>query len=434
MAGHRTAPVQDLFKFILGFKILYSFLDMPKEYDPYKLFFPIIRDWIGNVGDRLIEWVGRAVQLDKFTIDNPRDRTSTSLIDMMTAFSQSFQFLRTIHWQDESLDAFIESFLSLCVSAVRLYTEQLTLKMLSYFPPQVIMEYRDNPSLFVGFIPDLKRLTGTDITPSQIFVIINNFMALRPIWLRFTEDVAGWFPHFHVDQHFQNPVPQVSAISKAIPSLFAAVTAEETTAGITPHVWVKNSSVKTALLKRASKHILNPLFERRRSDLFVQLFDKTVDFLKIKIDALERSIAGPNYRLMLHGFLHGLDTGLMNVVVSLGDARPIKRKRFVTLLQFFQDVLNDIKEYIIQKGSAEFTDVMFAEGTPLTLYLIDAINADFRKLIEDDPRDANLTLGMLNYYIIAAHTDNTVATKWANDQRPRYVGRKFYVSMKPRLA
>jgi hypothetical protein len=425
----------EIVKFILNFKPLYQLLEVPDEYNPFKLFVPMVQNWISLVGERMIQWVSRAIQFDQFEINNKRDRTSSSLIDMMTVFSQSFQFLSSLNWDDPSLLVFLETFLSLCVGTLRLYTEQLTFKMLSYFPVKLIQQYTGDSAIFTNYIPQLRKVTKSKVTPAQIFIIINNFMYLRPSWVSFLDRVHQFFPDFQVDERFLNPVPQVASISKSIPILFAGLAAQETTAAVGPHVWVPNSRVKTFLIRSASRHVLNPLFEQRMSDLFAELFDKTVNFLKQKIDALEKVSARPYYPIMLQGLLHGLDTGLINILVTLREARPIKHKRLLTLMHFFQDVLNDVKEHIIQSGFTEFTDQMFIECAPLTNYMIRNLERDPVQLIADTPGETNMTLALCNYFIIASRVDDGgVVRKWAKEQRPLYSYRTFNLSLNPQLA
>jgi hypothetical protein len=424
---------QDLFRFILNFKVLYRFLHLPSEYSPFLLFSSIVVNWISQIGERMIHWMTRAVAMDKFEIHHQRDRTSTSLMDMMQIFIQSVQFLRSLQWEDSSINIFVETFLSLCVSTIKMYTEQLTLTMLSYFPIKLIQRFDEEPKLLAPFLPDLRRMGACNVTPAQIFVIINNFMSLRFAWMRYLDTIREAFPEFALHQVFLNPVPQVGHISKRIPVLFAGLTAEQTTAIIGPIVWVKNSGFKKLLVRGASDYILNPLFEQRQSDLFVDLFDKTVADLKLRIDALHSTIATAHHRMMMQGFLHGLDTGLMNVLVFLPEAKPIKRERLLTLLQFFQDVLNDVKEHILERGLEEFTDAVFREFTPLCHYMVANLNGNLTRMMEDDPRDANITLAMCNYLIIASATENRDASKWTKDNRLRYTNRSFLPSFHPRL-
>jgi hypothetical protein len=178
---------------------------------------------------------------------------------------------------------------------------------------------------------------------------------------------------------------------------------------------------------------LNPLFEQRTSDLFIGMFDRTVADLKEKITALESSIAPTHYRMMLQGFLHGLDTGLMNVLVYLPESKPIKRKRLLILLQFFQDVLNDVKEHILGLGGADLPEAEFKRLTPLCHYMIAQLGRDPAPMIRDDPREANITLALCNYLLIGAATDNSAAQKWTKENRPRYARRLFSPSFDARL-
>jgi hypothetical protein len=199
---------------------------------PFRLFTPIVLSWITGISEKMIAWIGNAIKIDTFEIDNKRDRTSTSLVDTMAVFSQSIQFLKALQWEGEAIDVFVETFLSLCVSCLRLYTEELTLKMLSYFPLDLFLSIEKRHSSFSGYIPDFRKMTQVSITPAQIFVIINNFMNLRPYWMRFLDAVRDQFPQFVVSDVFAQPVPRVGLIAKTVPFLFASLTSEQPTADI----------------------------------------------------------------------------------------------------------------------------------------------------------------------------------------------------------
>jgi hypothetical protein len=381
----------------------------------------------------MIQWITRAIAIDTFEIDNQRDRTSTSLVDMMSVFSQSLNFLKSLQWEDLSIEVFIGTFLSLCVSTIKLYTEELTCRMLSYFPVSLIRRVDGDSRLLVPFLSEMRKFGNSQVTPAQIFVMINNFMHLRSAWIDYLDSVRRFFPTFGISEDMTNPVPQVGQISKRIPILFACLTAEQTTETIGPNVWVNNSRVKKLLVRKASEHILNPLFEQRGSDLFINLFDTTVADLNAKIDALESAISRANIRMMMQGFLHGLDTGLMNVLMYLGNAEPIKHGRLVTLLQFFEDVLNDVKNHIEALGLEEFNDATFKDFTPLCHYMLSHLETDPKTMIDDDPREANITLAMCNYLLIASATENSSAVKWTKENRGRYAKRTFDMSFNPRL-
>jgi hypothetical protein len=123
----------------------------------------------------------------------------------------------------------------------------------------------------------------------------------------------------------------------------------------------------------------------------------------------------------------------MNVLVFLPEARPIKRKRLITLLRFFEDLLNDVKEYIVGLELDEFTDELFNEFTPLCHYIMAGLERDPIELIRRDPQESNITLAMCNYLIIASAVDNHDAVKWTKENRLRYTHRKFEPSFNPRL-
>jgi hypothetical protein len=138
--------------------------------------------------------------------------------------------------------------------------------------------------------------------------------------------------------------------------------------------------------------------------------------------------------MMLEGFLHGLDAGLMNVLVYLPDARPIKRKRLITLVQFFEDVLNDAKEHIFGLGLDEFTDELFKEFTPLCDFMITGMARDPLELIRYCPQDATLPLAMCSYLLLASAVDNHDAVKWTKENRLKFTYRTFDTSFNPKLS
>jgi hypothetical protein len=141
------------------------------------------------------------------------------------------------------------------------------------------------------------------------------------------------------------------------------------------------------LVRRASDHIINPEFECRQSDGFVVLVEKMKVELKLQLDAVVSAIASPQKRMILQGFLHGLDTGLMNILLYIRESRPIKRKRLMTLVQFFEDLLNYVNEYI-------FMEELFNEFTTFSDYIMAGMMRDPVELIRTDPHEENLTMAM----------------------------------------
>jgi hypothetical protein len=434
MRVSETAADQDLFKFIINFRILYKFFELPEEFNPPVLFKQVVLNWISAIGERMITWIGNAIRIDTFAIDNQRDRTSSSLRDMMTVFTQSMQFLKALQWEDDSLGSFLESFLSLCTSSIRLYTHDLTLKMLSYFPIKVVEVHEARTQLLTPYMNDLGGMEPSDITPAQIFVIINNFMNIRRLWKGFVDFVQSSFPGFTVGDHFLNPVPHISATSRAIPALFAEWTSQETTAGIAPYLWVKNSKAKRLLIKTASVNILNPDFTQRTSQIFIELYDRTVNIFKTKIDELDESIGPVFYTHMLQGLFHGLDTGLMNLLIQGAESSPIKFRRLVVILEFFQDVLTDVKEHAMSKKDAMFTEQLFVEFTPFTQYMFKHLRDDPMTLANDDPRQANIMVSMCIFLIVSSQfEDNKKAAAWTKETKHHYVNCTFVPTLDPKM-
>jgi hypothetical protein len=67
------------------------------------------------------------------------------------------------------------------------YTEEPAIKRLSYF---FIKMVRESCSLFDGFVTALR---GMEFRPAQIFIIRNNFMNIRPAWLRLLDTRTAMF-------------------------------------------------------------------------------------------------------------------------------------------------------------------------------------------------------------------------------------------------
>ena len=418
---------RDLFRFIINYKILYKFLELPESVSPYVLFTPLILNWISRIGDKMITWVTRSLKYDKFEINVETNRTSTSLVDMIRIFTQSLEFLHVLQWEDKSIEVFVESYLSLCVSCLKMYVDELSIRMLAYFPSDIIRKFNDKLKAFSGHIEDVQRCDVTEVTQESVFVAMNDMFNIRPVWKGFLDGVKAKFPNFEIPDAFANPVvSHVRNICKSVPLLFADWTASETTKGVAPYLWVKNSKLKKFMSKKASKFILNPLFMQKQSNLFNDMFVNTTSFLKRKIDSLNGSICAPYYHMMLAGLFSGLDAGLMNVLVDRPDRKDIiKLKRFMPVMEFIRDVLEDVKAYALEEAEIDTTRDLLDESTPYSQFVFDHMKDDPMKLARADPRAANYMDSLCIYLIVSSHNKNKDAVKWAKENIQLHNTRTF---------
>lgn len=418
---------RDLFRFIVNYKVIYKFLHLPESVSPYVIFTPIILNWISKIGEKMIMWVSRALKFDKFEIHVASSRISTSLVDMMSIFAQSIQFLHVLQWEDKSIDIFVESYLSLCASSLKMYVEDLSIRMLSYFPSEIVQHFDDKLKAFSGYINDVKQYDGPEVTQESVFIAMNDMFNIRPLWNTFLETVKAKFPDFNIPDTFANPVvTHVRNICKSVPLLFADLTAHETTKGVAPYLWVKNSKLKKFMSNKASKFVLNPLFMKKQSDLFNDMFGNTTSFLKGKIDSLNGNICAPYYHMMLAGLFSGLDAGLMNILVDRPDRKDIiKLKRLMPVVEFIRDVLDEVKDYALSEAEIEITQDLLDRATPYSQFVFEHMKDNPMNLARDDPRAANYMISLCTYIIVSAHNKNKDAIKWARDNKQLHRTRVF---------
>jgi hypothetical protein len=213
----------------------------------------------------------------------------------------------------------------------------------------------------------------------------------------------------------------VSAISKAIPQPFTALIAEETMANVSQGILAKSSGVRSVISRRASQWVLNQDFALPPGGMYIELFDNTANLLKTRIGELQELMARLRCGSMLKWFLYGLDTSLMSLIVLRG-AKPVKRTRLVPLLHFFEDVLNEVNEHLIERGFDGFAKEMWA---PSTYDMIASIDGEAGPPIESDCREADVTSAICNDRLTAPQNGNQIAAKWAKGQRRRSVNRSL---------
>ena len=421
----------EIFKFIFSYREMYTFFSFDNEYTPYKVFLPVIMDWIGRTGEKMIEWTNNAIKFDPFIIDNPKQRTSSSLSDLMEVFRQSFEFIGLLKWEDSSIEDFVMTFLNMCGSCLRCYTEILIMKILSYFPQYILKEFNDEE--INHFIPDIKHFVSPDIesnpvTPKIIFVMINNFLHLRSSWKSFADKVKDQFPAIDFPPQLFNPVPNIKEIAHCIPNLFARLTSHMVSNTVMPHLWIKNSKVKKMLVKKASSHILNPEFFESRSKIYAQIFDSILKYLNARIDEINSTTCISYYMPMIQCFLFGLDSGMMNLLNIGKEDDYIKHKRLIPILNFMHDIYTEVFNHIIKTCTQEKIEFDTLKAfTPYSTFVLRHINEEPDTLLAEAQTITDPNLSLAIFILIASkYNDVKRVREYVNANKTRMIGKKFY--------
>lgn len=457
------------------------------KYSPFKLFFDVILDWISKIGEQMIIWTTNAVKYDTFEIEDKKFKTSSSPRDLMEVFRQSFNFIGSLHWDDPNIEMFVMTFLSLCGSCMRNYTDTLTMKMLSYFPIKVIREAK--VEAIWHYISDLEaeqksarkqsenqENEKTIITPRKIFVIINDFVNLRQMWNNFLLYVKKLFPSFFpgndnneteiplsaesssfnsstlfasspsidLPPQVMDPVPKLTGISNSIPTLFSRLTSHLVTDTISPHLWVKNSTMKQVLVKKASQFILNPEFFKTGSPIYASIFDKILLYIKERVDDINATTCMRYYKTMIVSFLFGLDSGMMNLLVMHpSNDEPIKNKRLIPILNFIQGIYREVFQYInetaIEQSFARdeklenytpHSDFMFKHISDDAEKLVDFVNTNYSSttIYNANENDPEFLTVMCAFIIISSQTNDKrqKVKDWVHNIKSRFIGKHFY--------
>lgn len=502
---------QSVFKIIFSYRDLYTFFKekdtnknekhetISDEFSPFKLFFDVILDWIGKIGEQMIIWTSNAVKFDTFEIDDKKLKTSSSPKDLMEVFRQSFNFIGSLNWDDPNIEIFVMTFLSLCGSCMRNYTDTLTLKMLSYFPIKIIKEAQiEDINNYISDLESERKIAkkqgeihgqkeNVKITPRKIFVIINDIINLRQMWNNFLLYVKKLFPSFfpnssndktstenqnenktetenenkdenenegdeivlndensiELPSQVMDPLPKLTNITNSIPTLFSRLTSHLVTDTVSPHLWVKNSSLKTVFSTKASQFILNPEFFTTGSAIYASIFDKILIYIKERIDDINATTCMRYYKTMIISFLFGLDSGMMNLLVMHPtNDEPIKNKRLTPILKFIKGIYSDVFEYINQTAiEKSFADENIENYTPHSQFMFKHIKDDPEKLVNlvksnfsadtingADENDPDFLTVMCAFIIVSSQTNEKRQNvrEWINNNKSKFVGKHFY--------
>jgi len=416
---------QNLFKFIFSYREIWEFYSLGEELSPFKLFIGFVLSWIGLVGEKLIEWSSRAITHDNFVISCQSDGTSTSLTDLMTVFSQSFSFLSQLKWKDPNIIDIAETFLSICSSCLRYYASSLIMRILAFFPMEIIIENSEN-GIFNSYFEEMRVCKTQPATPEQIFVIINNFLALKPSWSRFLDIVSRQLSATPLPniEDYQNPVPFLLSVSKAIPALFAGLISNEVNDLISSRIWIENSAFKRAFCKKASPFILHEGFLVRSSDFFISVYDNTLNVLKKKVTALQGNINQFMYPKMLEAFVHGLDSGLMNLFILTKDNSPIKYKRLLPMMQFIQDIHADLFDYL-QTLPNKVSPDSYSKYSWRSKMILTIMDRNPEEIIQIADSNNDILKGVCYFILLRSFTEYKRAVQWCDENGPRFMNRKF---------
>ncbi|EAX99304.1 hypothetical protein TVAG_152230 [Trichomonas vaginalis G3] len=407
-----------LFKFVLAYREVWEFLKFGPEYSPYKLFFDIVLEWISSISGRLIEWTQRAVDIDTFEVDNDSEMTSTSIGDLMTMFSQSFSFVKSLKWKNKNIVEIILTYIASCDGCLRLYTKLLTYRIIKYFPKDIIVKTTDNQYV-LSAMKQVESYNIESATPQQMYVMINDFSMIKPKWECFVQNFRPLIGAAPVPEHLLDPVPYVYDIMNVIPSLFSSLIEYEVYDYVSKRLWVENSSFKKIFIKKASKKVLHPEFSSRGSMFFNDLFEKCTQFIETRADQLVNHISKENMMSMLGGFFSGLDAGLMNLMIS---EEPIKHKRIVTIMNFIQDVLATLFEPM--KDNFGVTASLYVKWAWRSKLLLDNINIEPLNSVTKMNTESGQR-GLIFYILSRSYTNDRYSVYSAQQRDLTYIGMRF---------
>lgn len=410
---------RSLFKFVFAYREIWEYLKLGPELSPFKLFFDIVLEWISSISTRLVDWTQRAVDVDTFEVENKADMTSTSLGDLMTMFSQSFNFVQTLKWKNKNIVDIIFTYISTCVCCLKLYTELLMFRIVKYFPKDIIVQTTDN----IHVISAMKHADAlhniSAASPQQMYVMINDFSQIKPQWEEFLHNIRPLVGASGIPEQFMDPVPYTASIMSAIPNLFASLIQQEVYEYIRERLWVDNSNFKRIFIKKASKKVLHPDFNSRGSAFFNDLFNTCTDFINKRADQLVEHISKDNLDQMLSGFFRGLDAGMMNICLT---DEPIKHKRIITIMNFIQDILASLFDQMRDKFNISAKSyVEWAWRSRLTL---DYLNANPLELVGKMNIESGQR-GLIFYILARSHTNDKYAVDSARNNDPKYIGMRF---------
>ncbi|OHT03913.1 hypothetical protein TRFO_28760 [Tritrichomonas foetus] len=425
--NHSDCSDSSTFKFIYAYREMFTFYEIEEEYSPYVILLPIILDWIGRVGEKMVDWTNNAIKFDKFEIEDKTQRTSSSLKDLIEVFRQSFEFISSLKWDHPSIEEFVMTFLNLCGACLRNYFETLTLKILSFFPESILHEF--NNETINHFIPDLKFVNYESgqqvVTPKSIFIMINNFVFLRSSWSDFAKYVQDKFQSIDIPKQLFNPVPNIGDVSQSIPNLFSWLTSYMVTQTVMPHLWVKNSKMKKMLVKKASTMVLNKAFFQSCSPIYAKTFDLIFRYIQDRIEEINTSVCATYYMTLIKCFLFGLDSGMMNLLIIHTDD-PIKHKRLIPIMNFMRDLYNEVFQYILNIDSPEKIDLdMLKSYVPYSSFMFKNIHVNPVDLIKNDPKFDDIMVSLSTYIIVSSHTDNKKVKDWVHTNKTRFIGRRY---------
>lgn len=410
-------------QFIMPYREAWAALELPEKYSPFKLLFGVLVTWINEISGKMIEWITNAIKIDDFEIENNADKTSSSIVDMYTVFGQTISFLESLHWNNrEQMSTIISSYFSVCGNLARDYHHNIFALAYSYFSPEIIQTYLPK-DIIANFVTG--RVIDRVISPKQIFIIINDAVRLFSTHKKFLEINLPRFTEYDIPSidNFMHTIPNSLDVAvKSLPILFAGVISKDVYNNIYPHLFIPN---KKAILRKASPNILNPNFEDRSSELFIQLFDQTIAYVKPYFESLKTNVCHAFYKKLLRAFIHGVEIGLLNLML---DDPPIKHKRLIVIIQFVQDIIKDLFEFI-STGDREITKDEFCSYTPFATFLFQNDGKPIKELIKMDPGVSNVQQSMCVYILIGSQESyDKAAKKWVKEEGIRFSKRKFVPS------
>jgi hypothetical protein len=332
-AADPPPPDQQTFRFLATYRQLWQVTGSTAERSPARLFDNVIGRWLSDFGDALIVRLGRAIALDDFSLQSQRKLTSSSITDLFAILHASFTFIEGMHFSREETGVNVMAYLALCGSGVRDYTSELFSLFFACF---------DRYGL-------TNRLAGNrwsserQLTEQQLFVLLNDLIALRGEWVDFTRKFSE---KYGVDTA-QLPDPMHGVLNRVKSSLqlFGCKVADD----------VKRVVYDTLFILKKSKG--KPVFE-----LKPKVLDEAGALGELVVDELHRHV-GPmkeffavSYRMRLAvELLRGVELGLLESLIPFEDFS--KSEIFWGVMEAFHEVIDECFRYFertLDRGDYEY--------------------------------------------------------------------------------
>jgi len=327
----------DTFNFLGVYKQLWKLFGSNPNHSPFILFSPILLRWVSELGPALINWTSQAVKHDSFKIEWKQKKVSSSLGDLFKIFRDTVAFIEQLDLGAGEPDIFLNSYISLCSSSLRLYISILRDLLRNH-----INKYISIPSKQLTIDGDYKR----EINLSQFFVIINNMISVHSFWSEFIRVFNKNHP-----QILQTDEISLGVLKDINESLIylEKIVGSNIERMLYNLLWSKKKNFVS------KKTEMKPSFE---SDSLI-LFEETKTYLFSIINDLD-SLIIPKIPKAISYIVKGIRNGFLYCLKPFHEIH--KPSKFFRLILVFDSIQSDFFDRIHEKGikyPSKDTDIEF---------------------------------------------------------------------------